>query len=60
MNHLNVTKDTTNGRIKRFCDENPQWNQKVITAQARHERRVKRIEHKYRQQELEDGNYREN
>ena len=47
MNHLNINRHTTNGEITRFCNDNPQWNRKVMTAHARHERRLKRNEHKY-------------
>ena len=60
MNTLRITRNTTNGEIAQFCADNPQLKRKIITAQARHERREKRIEHKYAQQEMEDGNYREN
>ena len=56
MNHLNVTRDTTNGQIARFCEENPQWDAKTMRAQAQHERRVKRIAWKNRIQTKEQQN----
>ncbi len=46
MNRLEITKDTTDAQIRRFCEENPRMCHKTIIAQARHERRVKRIAHK--------------
>ena len=51
MNHLNVTHNTTEGEIQQFCNSNPGFCRKTITAQARHERHVKRIQHKYQEQE---------
>jgi len=57
MNVLNVTRHTTNGEIKRFCDDNPHTHRKILTAQAYHERRLKRAEYRRGQQEMEDGNY---
>lgn len=60
MNHLNVTKDTTNGQIKRFCEDNPQWDAKVIRAQAQHERRVKRIAWKNRKRDIGTSNAEQN
>jgi hypothetical protein len=57
MNVLKITRNTTNGEIERFCHDNPHTHRKILTAQAYHERRLKRSEHNRRQQELEDGNY---
>lgn len=45
MNHLNVTHNTSEAEIQQFCNSNPGFCRKTITAQARHERRVKRIQH---------------
>jgi len=59
MTTLQITRHTTNGEIKQYCEDNPHTHRKIIEAQARHERRIKRIEHRKWQQELEDGNYRE-
>jgi hypothetical protein len=46
MNRLEITRHTTDAAIIRFCDENPQFSRKVIMAQAKHERRIKRIAHR--------------
>jgi hypothetical protein len=46
VNRLEITRHTTDAAITRFCEENPQYSRKVVMAQARHERRVKRIEHR--------------
>ena len=48
MNHLDVTKDTTNEEIKQFLSDNPHLCAKTVQAQVLHERRVKRIAWKNR------------
>jgi hypothetical protein len=57
MNTLPISVTTTNEEISEFLEANPHLSRKIITAQARHERRVKRIQHRKAMQEQEDGNY---
>lgn len=46
MNVLKISRTTTNAEIDGFIEANPHLSRKIITAQARHERRVKTIQHR--------------
>lgn len=57
MNVLKISRTTTNAEIEKFLEANPHLSRKIIMAQATHERRIKRIQHRKAMQEMEDGNY---
>lgn len=57
MNVLKISRMTTNAEIEEFLKANPHLSRKIITAQARYERRVKQTQHNKAMQEQEDGNY---
>jgi len=46
MNMLEITRHTTNEEIEKYIKENPYCSPKVVRAQALHERRIKRGEHR--------------
>lgn len=46
MNLLHVTRKTTDAEILAFCEANPGYCRKTVMAQAKHERRLKRIAHR--------------
>lgn len=54
MEILRITHNTTEGDIQQFCNRNPGFCRKTVTAQARHERRVKRIQHRKQEQQHEN------
>ena len=51
MNVLKISRMTTNAEIDGFLEANPHLSRKLITAQARHERRVKTIQHRKNNEE---------
>lgn len=51
MEVLKITRNTTEAEIQQFCRSNPGFCRKTVTAQARFERRVKRIKHNKQERE---------